>query len=205
MIDPLMEWLRSFGALSPAAIAVMGLMFVTAAFVFVPRTFLSLGVGGLYGMQVLPVVLVSATAGSILAFLVARYLFAERVRRFVERRPRLNAIAEAVDNEGFKLLALLRFASPVPSSVQNYVFAVTRIGLWPFTVATFLFTIPQTVLYVYLGAVGRAVLLDDTASPLSLGLMAVGAASLAVVVFVIWSRARAALARMEAQASCTIS
>jgi len=48
---------------------------------------------------------------------------------------------------------------PAPSSVQNYVFGVTRIEFWPYAAASLLFTIPQTVFYVYLGSVGPSVLL----------------------------------------------
>ena len=195
--DSLLDWLRGFGELSSTSVALMGLTFIVAAFVFVPRTFLALGVGGLYGWPALPVIIVGATAGNVLAFLAARYLFAERVRRFVDRRPRLRAFADAVDGESLMLLALLRFASPVPSSVQNYVFAVTGIGFWPYTVATFLFTIPLTVLYVYIGAIGRSILLQDATSPLNLALMIVSALSLAVVVYLVWRRAKVALAALE--------
>ena len=73
----------------------------------------------------------------------------------------MRAIADAVDEEGWRIVALLRFASPTPSSVQNYVFGVTRIGFWPYTLASLVFVIPQTVFYVYLGSVGRSLLLGD--------------------------------------------
>ena len=68
----------------------------------------------------------------------------------------MRVIADAVDEEGWRIVALLRFASPTPSSVQNYVFGVTRIGFWPYTLASIVFVIPQTVFYVYLGSVGRS-------------------------------------------------
>jgi uncharacterized membrane protein YdjX (TVP38/TMEM64 family) len=64
-------------------------------------------------------------------------------------------------------VALLRFASPVPNAVQNYVFGLTRIGFLPFAITMFLFTIPQVMLYVYLGSAGRAVLLVENLSTLN--------------------------------------
>jgi uncharacterized membrane protein YdjX (TVP38/TMEM64 family) len=61
----------------------------------------------------------------------------------------------------------LRFASPLPNAVQNYVFGLTRIGFLAFAITTFLFAIPQVMLYVYLGSAGRAVLLDENLSSLN--------------------------------------
>jgi uncharacterized membrane protein YdjX (TVP38/TMEM64 family) len=186
----MIEWLRSFGALSIGSGLLLGLVFIAGAFVFVPRTFLSLGAGSLYGIQVLPLVLVSTTAGSVLAFLMARYFLSARVQSWIDGRPNLRAVADAVDQEGWKAIALLRLASPIPSSVQNYAYGVTRVGLAPYTLATFVFTIPQTVLYLYIGATGRSILLEES-SKLGSALLLVGAICLLVTVLLIWRKARA--------------
>jgi uncharacterized membrane protein YdjX (TVP38/TMEM64 family) len=189
--DVLMEWLRGFGGLSLISSVAVVLLFVIAAFVFIPRTFLTLGVAGIYGFSAIPLVMIGATTGSILAFLLARYLFSDRVQRWIDRHRSLRAIANAVDAEGWRVVALLRFASPTPSSVQNYVFGITRIGFWPYALATFIFTMPQTVLYAYLGAAGRSFLVADVSSPFSQGLMLIGAGCLAATAFLIWRKARA--------------
>jgi len=172
-------------------------VFAAAAFVFVPRTFLTLGVGGLYGLSVIPVIVIGATLGGTLAFLMARYFFADHVQRWIDRRPSMRVIADAVDAEGWRIVALLRFASPTPSSVQNYVFGVTRIGFWPYTLASLVFIIPQTVFYVYLGSVGRSLLLGDIASPLGAFVMLAGVGCLAATAFLVWRKARASLRRAE--------
>jgi uncharacterized membrane protein YdjX (TVP38/TMEM64 family) len=186
-----MEWLRGFGGLSLISSLAVVFVFVFAAFVFVPRTFLTLGVGGIYGFSAIPLVMIGATTGSILAFLLARYLFSDRVQRRIDRHPNLRVIANAVDAEGWRVVALLRFFSPTPSSVQNYVFGITRIGLWPYALATFIFTMPQTILYAYLGAAGRSVLVADASSPFSQGLLLLGAGCLAASVCLVWRKARA--------------
>ena len=46
-------------------------------------------------------------------------------------------------------------------------FGLTRIPLWPYTWATFVFTIPQIILYAYLGAIGKAALLGEAAVSIS--------------------------------------
>jgi uncharacterized membrane protein YdjX (TVP38/TMEM64 family) len=175
----------------------VAIVFAVAAFVFVPRTFLTLGVGGLYGMSVVPVIMIGATVGSVLAFLAARYFAADHVQRWIDRHPAMRVIADAVDAEGWRIVALLRFASPTPSSVQNYVFGVTRIGFWPYLMASILFTIPQTLFYVYLGSIGRSLLLDDISSPLGAMVALAGALCLAATGFLIWRKARASLRQAQ--------
>lgn len=193
MTEPLIEWLRSWGDLSPASWLVLALVFLVASFIFFPRTFLCLGVGALYGLPAVLIILPSTTLGGVLAFLTARYLFADRLQRRVDRYPKLRAIADAIDSESWRVVALFRLASPVPNSVQNYFFGLTRIGLWPYTLATLVFTIPQTFLYVYIGAIGRSALIEDSSAPLSRGLMVAGILCLAATAFLIWRKAQAAL------------
>ena len=201
MTDVLVEWLRGFGALSLSSGLMVTAVFALAAFVFIPRTVLTLGVGGLYGLPVIPVIMIGAMLGSVLAFLIARYLLAAHVQRWIDRHPSMRVIADAVDEEGWRIVALLRFASPTPSSVQNYVFGVTRIGFWPYALASLAFTIPQTVFYVYLGSLGRSVLLGDVTSPLGGAVTLAGAACLAGTVFLIWRKARASLREAELRQS----
>jgi uncharacterized membrane protein YdjX (TVP38/TMEM64 family) len=195
--DLLIEWLRTFGALSLLPGLAVVLIFVVAAFLFIPRTFLTIAVGGLYGFSALPLVMLGGTLGSILSFLLARHLFAERVQRWIGRHPRLRVIAAAVDAEGWRIVGLLRFASPTTNSVQNYVFAVTRIGFWPYALASFVFTIPPTALYVYLGAVGRSVLLDDASSPLSMTVTVLAAVCVTGTALLIWRRVRLSVQQAE--------
>jgi len=199
--DLLVEWLRSFGALSVFSGLMVAIVFAVAAFVFVPRTFLTLGVGGLYGLPVIPVIIVGATVGSVLAFLTARSFVAVHVQRWIDRRPSMRVIADAVDEEGWRIVALLRFASPTPSAVQNYLFGVTRIGFWPYALASLVFTIPQTVLYVYLGSVGRGLLLGDVSSPLGGIVTLAGVGCLAGTAFLIWRKARQSLRYAELRQS----
>jgi uncharacterized membrane protein YdjX (TVP38/TMEM64 family) len=78
----------------------------------------------------------------------------------------------------------------VPNAVQNYVFGLTRIGFVPFAVTTFIFSIPQVVLYVYLGSAGRAVLLDESLSALNRVVLGAGLVSILVAALLIVRRVR---------------
>ena len=136
--------------------------------------------------------------GGVLAFLAARYLLADRLQRWLDHSPKLRVIANAIDSESFRIVALLRFGSPIPNAVQNYFFGLTRIALWPYVVASFLFSIPQMALYVYLGSVGRSILIDDASSWVSHAVMLAGALCMTVVVLLISRKARLALAALPA-------
>src|SRR5205085_2456817 len=94
------------------------------------------------------------------------------------------------DEEGWRVVALLRFASPVPNAVQNYVFGLTRIGFLPFAVTTLVFSIPQVLLYVYLGSAGRAVLLDENLSTINRIMLGTGLVSILIAALFIVRRIR---------------
>jgi uncharacterized membrane protein YdjX (TVP38/TMEM64 family) len=190
MFDAMMQWLPEAGELSVHSSMMLSLIFFAASFVLVPRTFLCLGAGVSFGLVAVPVILPSTMLGGILAFLAARYFFSERVHAYVDARPRLRRFATAVDEEGWRVVALLRLASPVPNAVQNYLFGLTRIGFLPFAVTTFVFSIPQVVLYVYLGSAGRAVLLDENLSTLNRVMLGAGLVSILVAALLIVRRVR---------------
>ena len=99
MTEALVEFLRRWGELSPTSAAVLALVFIAGGLVPVPRTFLTLAAGVVYGMAAIPIIMPATTAGCLIAFLLARYLFAQRLWRFVERKPKLTAIMNAVDAE----------------------------------------------------------------------------------------------------------
>ena len=124
----LVDFLRRWGELSPSSAAVLALVFIAGGLVPVPRTFLSLAAGVVFGMAAMPMIMPSTTLGSLIAFLLARYLFAARLWRWVERKPKALAIMNAVNAEGWRIVALCRLASPIPSTIQNAIFGLTRIG-----------------------------------------------------------------------------
>lgn len=147
--------------------ATLSLIFIGASFIAIPRTFLCLAAGAFFGQTATLIILPSTIAGGVLAFIAARSLFAKPVRTWIEARPTLQRIADAVNEEGWRLLALLRFASPIPNAIQNYLFALTTIRLSSYAVVSFIFTAPQIVLYVYLGAAGRSIAMDSNLSSIN--------------------------------------
>jgi uncharacterized membrane protein YdjX (TVP38/TMEM64 family) len=181
---------------------VLGLAVVAAAFFLISLTFLPrppacIVAGLVYGVSAFPVVLVASTLGAVAGFVMARGLFRARFRRAMERRPSWRRVVDAIDSQGWVLVALLRFASPVPGSATTYLAGLTSIRPWPYTVATFFGLAPQTFLFVLMGAVGPAAL-GGSDSAVKLVLMLIGVATSAVIIWHIGKRARASLStRLE--------
>ena len=192
----LVDFLRRWGELNASSSVVLALLFIAGGLVPVPRTFMSLAAGVVFGMAAVPVIMPSTTLGSLIAFLLARYLFAARLWGWVERKPKALAIMNAVNAEGWRIVGLCRLASPIPSTIQNAIFGLTRIELWPYLWATFLFTIPQTLLYVYLGAVGKAALLGESGG-VNLGVMIAGGLTFLGVVLLITRRVRESMRELQ--------
>lgn len=185
-----LNWMQTGGGLGIGSAIMLSLIFFGASFVLIPRTFLCLGAGAGFGLGAVLIIMPSTLLGGMLAFLLARYFLSQRVRKWIDARPRLRRVAEAVDEEGWRMLALLRFASPLPNAFQNYVFGLTRIGFWPFAIITFIFSIPQVLLYVYIGSAGRQILLDEALSTLDRILIGVGITSLVIAAMLIFRRVR---------------
>lgn len=200
--ERIVQWLDSFGQLDFPAAVVLAALVVASSFLPVPRTFIVFGAGAAFGLRSLVVIIPVAAAASALAFMLARSVLRGWVERQTEKRAAWRLIAQAVDDEGWRIVALMRFGGPLPNSVQNYLFGLTNIGLLPFALVTFLFTLPQLVLYVYLGASGRALLLDDGPMPLNRVSIAMALVIVLVILLLVSRRIRAILARKTSIATC---
>jgi uncharacterized membrane protein YdjX (TVP38/TMEM64 family) len=189
-IQVVQDW-REMGGIGLGALAVA---FVIGAMVFAPRPPMCVVSGLVFGFIAIPVVLLASTLGSVLAFLLSRYLFRSRFLKIIERRSVWRALVEAIDAEGWRLVGLLRLASLIPGTATNYLLGLTRIGLWPYTVATLVGLLPQIFLFVYIGAVGKIALEDFSGSPLRVALIVVGLIFTAWAVFMVTRRTKAFLA-----------
>jgi uncharacterized membrane protein YdjX (TVP38/TMEM64 family) len=171
----------------------LGLICFIGALTFIPRIPACV-VGGLFfGLAAFPVTLVGSTFGALLAFLLSRYLLRARVSRLVDRRPTWKVLLDAIDAEGWRLLGMLRLASPVPGSASNYAFGLTGIGVFPYLAATFFGSAPQVFAFVYLGAASRSALNADSVSTAKLLFMLAGCALTLVAVHVTARRVKSLL------------
>ena len=195
LVSPVQAWIEAFGAwidgLGAWGPLAYGAAYALALVVLAPGAPFSIGAGLVFGFWGVPVVLVGATLGAALAFLVSRHLMGGRVRRLIERRPALAAVDRAVADEGWRIVGLLRLSPLVPFNLQNYFFGVTQVGFWPYVAATAVGITPGAVLYVYLGVIGRTA--GGNAGPLKWALVAAGLVATAIVAVLVGRRAQALL------------
>jgi uncharacterized membrane protein YdjX (TVP38/TMEM64 family) len=191
MTNAFIEWLiRDRVTLGP--ILTFAMLFVASGLLPIPRTFLCVLAGAMFGLslEMMLVAIFATSLGSILAFVLARTLCAGPLQRELDRRPRLRLIADAIDTESWRLMALCRFGLPAPGFIQNYVFGLSRIRFWPYTLVSLIFTTPQTLVYLYIGAMGRSALLNDWSSPTRRIAAAIAVVCTLSIVFLISRRMR---------------
>lgn len=196
---PVEEWAKSFNGWIKGLGVWGGVIFagiyIIATVILAPAAPLTIVAGLAYGVGVgFPLVVVSATLGATLAFLVARYLVRNKVEGLLKERPKFAAVDKAISEEGWKVVVLLRLNPLVPFNLQNYFYGVTDIKLWHYVPATFVGIMPGTLLYVYLGAAGQAALGGEGGGALKWGLFAVGLLATIIVAVFVTKKAKAKLA-----------
>jgi uncharacterized membrane protein YdjX (TVP38/TMEM64 family) len=133
------------------------------------------------------VVSIAATAGASLAFLIARYLARGQIERKVVNNPRFSRIDRAIGERGAKLVFLLLLSPVIPFNLSNYFYGLTSVKFWPYVMASWIGMLPGTLLYVYLGATGKASLsgaAGQTGTPWEYALFGIGL--IATVIVTVW-------------------
>ncbi|MDB5509641.1 MAG: associated Golgi protein [Hyphomicrobiales bacterium] len=185
-LESFSQWVRSFGAAGALA---FGLAYVVATLLLVPGAAMTIAGGIAFGWWSAPLVLVSATIGATLAFLTSRYFIHGRVCKLIQKRPRMNAIVEAVDEEGWVALALMRLSPVIPFNVQNYLLGVTNVAVPTYFASTFAGMLPGTLVGTYIGVLGRTASEGET-SVLHWVFLGFGLAATVLVVVLISRKAR---------------
>ena len=182
------SWTREFGLLGAVAFAIVYILAVVA---LAPVWPLSIAAGLAFDAWAIPLVIVSATTGASLAFLVARFIVRQRVTELTRKRPVLDAVDKAVAEEGWKVVVLLRLSPLVPFNLQNYFLGATQIGFFPYLAATFLGIMPGSAAYVYLGILARAAAAGEQGgSGLRIGLLVAGLAATIALIVIVGRKAR---------------
>lgn len=145
-------WIESLGIWGIVAFA---FLYVTGTLLLAPGSVMSIAAGVAFGLWGVPLVLVSATIGAGLAFLIARYLAHQRVCAALEHHPRFKAVGKAIDEEGWRVVGLVRLSPQIPFGITNYFFGVTNVGFWPFVMTSIVGVAPAAFVYVNLGAMGH--------------------------------------------------
>jgi len=151
---PVADWLRSFQAyvrgLGALGYVVYTVVYALCVVAFVPASILTLGAGAIFGfVGGTIVVVIGATIGATLAFLLARTVMRKRVEAMTAKSAKFRALDRAIASEGTKIVFLVRLAVVFPFTYINYAFGLTAIPLWRYVIATLFGIIPATAAFVF--------------------------------------------------------
>jgi uncharacterized membrane protein YdjX (TVP38/TMEM64 family) len=200
---PMDEWFRAFQSWVARQGAwggvIYGVVYTLAAIAFVPGSLLTIGAGLVFGLLWGTVIVsIASTAAAALAFLIARYVARSRVEALAKRNKKFRAIEQAIREKGWRVVALLRLSPLIPFNVSNYLYGLTPVAFGPYVLASWIAMLPATVLYVWIGAAGKAAA-DASGgqgkSPLEWALLGAGLVATAVVTVMITRTARRQLAQ----------
>lgn len=152
-IEQFRAWVKSQGMLGYVIFAVT---YAVATVLLAPGSLLTLAAGVAFGLWGFFPVLAGATLGAGSAFLIGRYLARDWVARQIKGNRVFAAIDKAIEQDGWKIVGLMRLSPLIPFILQNYFFGVTRVGFLPYLVTTFFGIMPGTLLFVWLGTLGAA-------------------------------------------------
>ena len=192
-IGAFQDWVHGHGALG---VAIFVAVYALTTFALVPGSLLTLAAGVVWGLWAFPIVILAATLGSALSFLAARHLFFERVQAKVREYPKFRAVNEAIRDEGWRVVGLLRLSPALPFSLQNWFLGITPVSFWSAQIATFFGIMPGTLLYIWVGSLGGQAG-GDTSAWQYVG-YAVGIAATLAVTVLVTRKARAKMREFEA-------
>jgi uncharacterized membrane protein YdjX (TVP38/TMEM64 family) len=160
MIFPVSDWVNAFAgwirSLGSFGALIFVVVFAVAALVSLPASLFTAAAGLVYGVAAgATIAFFGAVLSATLGFLLARYVFRDQVEMLARRHDKFAAIDRALGAQGWKVIGLLRISPLLPLGLSTYLFGVTSVRFWPYFFASALGVIPGTLLYAYLGAIGR--------------------------------------------------
>ncbi|KRX00438.1 hypothetical protein PPERSA_03171 [Pseudocohnilembus persalinus] len=137
------------------------LIYMIGTIFFFPGLILSLGAGysfyeaydnklGLALFLGSLAVFFGALLGSMLAFLIARYLLRSYIQKKAQKWKITKALDQAIDKNGLQICLLSRLSPIIPFNFFNYFCGITGLKFYQYNISSFAM-IPGIILYVYFG------------------------------------------------------
>lgn len=172
----LFEWLETKGYWA-FFIFILIEFFVVA--LLLPGIVFTMGAGFLFGVvKGSAVVVIGTTLGATVAFLLARYLFVEKMADYLRNHPSLKVIDNELASKGWRFILLTRMVPFFPFKLSNYFFGLTQFRLRDFVIGTAIGIIPITVINVYMGSLAASMATLGSSSvsrsPMAWGIYGVG-------------------------------
>jgi uncharacterized membrane protein YdjX (TVP38/TMEM64 family) len=159
-------WVHTLGPWAP--VAFVG-AYVAVVVCMLPAFLLTMAGGAVFGIaQGATLVLLGATIGGTIAFLLGRTVLRQWVSRRIAQHPTLSTIDRVVGQDGFKLMFLLRLSPAIPFVLSNYALGATSVRLRDFVLAM-VGMLPVIASYAALGHAGTRSSDEQSLPPWVLG------------------------------------
>ena len=140
----------NIGILSFVCIYILIVLFI------LPASWLSLLSGFLYGSYIGSIIVfIAASIGASAAFFISKTFFAKKLKKVINRYPKLNVMEQVVQRGGLKLIFLARLSPIFPFSILNYFYGLNNIKFKDFAIGL-MGILPGTIFYCSLGSLAKS-------------------------------------------------
>jgi uncharacterized membrane protein YdjX (TVP38/TMEM64 family) len=185
-VQSLYLWIGQLGSLG---LALLALLLAVGSLLFLPASPFVITAAAVFGFW--PGVIASTVGiavGAAAGFIVSRLFLRRDLAQQFRRHPTFRAIDIAIEQEGWKIVTLLRLC-PIPFGLANYLYGLTAVPFYQYLVTSVIGGFPGVLLFCHLGSAGKrsvqALLAgrfeENTAPMILLGLSLV-----ATVLLIIW-------------------
>ena len=132
------------------------LLYIVIVLLILPASWLSLLAGFLYGSYLGSIIVFCAAAiGASVAFFISKSFLSGKLKKAINRFPRLILMEQVVQKGGLKLIILVRLSPMFPFSILNYFYGLNNIKFIDFAIGL-LGIIPGTFLYCAIGSLTKS-------------------------------------------------
>ena len=130
-------------------------IYIFIVLLILPASWLSLLSGFLYGSYLGSIIVfISASIGASIAFFISKSFFANKIKTFFSRYPKLRVMEQVIEKGGLKLIFLARLSPIFPFSILNYFYGLNNVKFRDFALGL-LGIIPGTFLYCSIGSLAK--------------------------------------------------
>jgi uncharacterized membrane protein YdjX (TVP38/TMEM64 family) len=152
-LEHVSAWLGGLGVVGAALFAVL---IAASSLCLLPASPFIIAAAAVFGFSLgLLTSAVGIILGAASGYLLSRLFLRKDLADQLKGRPTFKAIDQAIAEEGWKIVFLLRLC-PIPFGLANYLYGLTAIPFLPYLLTSFLGAIPGMILFCQLGSAGKA-------------------------------------------------
>jgi uncharacterized membrane protein YdjX (TVP38/TMEM64 family) len=152
-LEHVSAWLGGLGVIGAALFAVL---IAASSLCLLPASPFIIAASAVFGFSLgLLTSAVGIILGAASGYLLSRLFLRKDLADQLKGRPTFKAIDQAIAEEGWKIVLLLRLC-PIPFGLANYLYGLTAIRFLPYLLTSFLGAVPGMILFSHLGSAGKA-------------------------------------------------